>query len=68
MTEERNETVRPLRTRDIVQWDDTADVVIVGSGCAGASAASGCEAGSPLAFTYSEELRSAGFLALAFAL
>jgi len=41
VTEERNETVRPLRTRDIVQWDDTADVVIVGSGCAGASAAIG---------------------------
>ena len=44
----KNETdVRPLRANDITRWDDTADVIIVGSGCAGTSASLGAlEAGA----------------------
>jgi 3-oxo-5alpha-steroid 4-dehydrogenase len=35
----RTRTVAPLQVADVPQWDDEADVLVVGFGCAGASAA-----------------------------
>ncbi|HVN50936.1 MAG TPA: FAD-dependent oxidoreductase, partial [Acidimicrobiales bacterium] len=39
MRDDQTEPIPPLRVRDVASWDDEADVVVVGLGCAGTCAA-----------------------------